>query len=751
MPPAEQPLCARVGVENCAYSFDTLFTFLVPEALRGRVRPGSRVLVPFGRGDRPRLGFVFGLGPPPAELPPGGLKPVLEAPDEEPLLNEEMLSLAEYLREQTFAPYYACAKVTLPGGMCLHGRLAPEANARYIALASEQPEGLTPKQQVAADFLREVGRASLREICYYTGVGESVVRTMLRRGVCVSFEVPVERRPESAYPAQSPFEASLSGEQQRALETLTQAYESGAARTALLFGVTGSGKTRVYLRLIDRVLADGKGVIVLVPEISLTPQSLALFSARYGERIAVMHSGLSIGERRDAFYRIRRGEATVVIGTRSAVFAPLENLGAVIVDEEQEHTYKSETAPRYDARSVARVRCARHRALLVLASATPSVESFARARAGKYTLCTLAKRYGGAVLPDVLTVDMTDKTVCSPFSAVSEPLAAELERGLSRGEQSILLVNRRGFNTFVVCKACKTVITCPKCSVSMTYHAANNRLMCHYCGYSAPYAERCPSCGDENVRYAGFGTQRVQQETQARFPKARILRMDADTTQAKNAHEKALTAFANGEYDILIGTQMVAKGLDFPRVTLVGVLNADGELYGGDFRGSEKTFALLTQVIGRAGRGERKGLAVIQTVSPDNPILSLAAAQDYVSFYEREILMRRAMTYPPYCDLCLVGFSDADKERAEACARLFLDTLVQASRSGEPESRITVLGPLPPRVPKVNGQYRQKLIVKCVNSAKTREMIRGCLQVIFREKKYLRTSVFAVMNPERTD
>ena len=814
------PLVARVGVENCAYSFDMLFSFSVPPVLRDAVCPGKRVLVPFGKSDRIRQGFVFSLEEVPAE-PSVPLKPVYAVLDAQPLLNAEMLGLALQLRERTFCTYFTAAKALLPGGMCLRTEklysLAPDYDGsfaadgeqrRVIALlenkhkpqrefsiikscaletaaplqalenagvlksvtsasgavgeysvrmvgltegaeAAMAEKKLTPKQKSVCELLAQTGAAAVKELCYYTGVTPAVIRTLEKNGVCVVYDQPASRIAAAEEKTVPPPE--LSEAQNRAFERLYAAYREQKGETALLFGVTGSGKTNVYLALIDRVLADGKNVIVLVPEISLTSQTISLFRQRFGSGIAVLHSGLSMGERRDAFYQIKNGGARVVIGTRSAVFAPLGNLGAVIVDEEQEHTYQSEMSPRYDARTVARYRCACHHALLVLVSATPSVETYARAVSGSYLLCELDRRYGAAVLPQVVTVDMTDKKNVSRFAAVSQPLAEALQRNLDDRRQSILLVNRRGYNTFVVCEECKNVVVCPRCSISLTYHTANHRLMCHYCGYSEPFTDTCPKCSHKNIRYAGVGTQRVEQELKNRFPAARILRMDADTTAAKNAHEKALSAFAAGEYDILLGTQMVAKGLDFPNVTLVGILSSDNELYNDDFRSAEKTFDLLTQVTGRAGRGDAAGTAYIQTVSPENEILYLAAAQDYKRFYQREITLRKALVYPPFCDICRVGLASQSEAQAFTAAQLFFETLLRFNNESASPQRLIVLGPIPPKVAKVNNQFRQKLIVKCVNNAAFRELMSRTLKETAGAKEFRNVTVYAVMNPESGD
>ena len=812
---------AKVGVENCAYSFDMLYSFCIPDCYANAVQPGARVLVPFGRGNNIRQGFVFSLESFDEEST-NKLKSIYSVLDAEPLLNEEMILLALQLRERTFCTYFMAAKAMLPGGMCLKTEIVYSASknapspdsitdalqmqifrflcsqktavrekklmkkfgltvsyplqrlekagfivsqtsafssvndltvrmVRLTAVAIEHITDIkvTSKQREVIGILTDFETASVKEICYYAGVTPAVIKTLEKNGYCEIYDMPVFRYPEEDA---SPSVAApvLSSEQKKAFQTLSDAYLRHNSETALLFGVTGSGKTNVYLALIDRILENGQNVIVLLPEISLTAQAIALFRKRFGNSIAVLHSGLSLGERRDVFFKIKRGETRVVIGTRSAVFAPIDNIGAVIIDEEQEHTYKSEMSPRYDARIAAKFRCAYHNALLVLASATPSVETYAKALNGSYLLCELTKRYGKAVLPDVITVDMTDKKNTDRYSAICTPLVRALEQNLIDRKQSILLVNRRGYNTFVACEACKTVITCPKCSISMTYHAANNRLMCHYCGYSVPYTDKCPKCGNHNVRYAGFGTQRVEQELTSRFPNASILRMDADTTNTKNAHEKALSDFYNGKYDIMIGTQMVAKGLDFPNVTVVGIVSADNELYNDDFRSAEKTFDLITQVTGRAGRGVSPGRAFIQTVAPDNEILSIAAKQDYKRFFENEIRIRKAMIYPPFCDICKIGISADREDEALNAANAFFNLLITLNEA-EYNLHFIVLGPLPPKVSKINNQFRQKIIIKCKNNSSFRALIDAALKNAGAMKECRNANIYAVINPENTD
>lgn len=607
----------------------------------------------------------------------------------------------------------------------------------------------TSKQAAVIDLLRNIGSATSKEITYYTGVSASVIENLYRKGVVGYDDVEVYRTPKKM--RQTPRNTApitLTQMQQQAYDTLYGLYQSEKAAAALLFGVTGSGKTKVYMRLIDNVAAENKGVIVLVPEISLTPQLMEMFYARYGEKVAVMHSGLSLGERTDEWKRISRGEANIVIGTRSASFAPVHNLSLMIIDEEQESTYKSEMTPRYHARDVARFRCAYNNALLVLASATPSVETYASALAGRYTLTELTQRYSKSGLPQVRVVDISQKENMGGMQTISTALAEEIQYNLDNGQQTILLINRRGFNTFVACTKCKSVMMCPNCSISMTYHAANDRLMCHYCGYSEPVKTACPDCGEETVRFSGFGTQKVEQELNILFPDAQILRMDADTTTAKNSHEKLFKQFADGDYDIMVGTQMVAKGLDFPDVTLVGVISVDQQLYNDDYKSTERAFDLLTQVVGRSGRGEKSGRAVIQTLVPENTVIELASQQDYKSFYEDEILIRKGMIYPPYCDICVVNFVGQGETVVRNGSREFFRLFKSKLTEKYSNEKVVVLGPVAPKVAKISNNYRERLIIKCKNSPAFRQLVAECLKEFAKLKLYGKITAYADMNPE---
>ncbi len=584
-----------------------------------------------------------------------------------------------------------------------------------------QEKKLTEKQRQAADLLEQVGFASVKEVCYFAGVGKGVVDKLVATGAAEYYEEETYRDPYKDTVAKKAAPVELSPEQQEAADGLYHHWRKGDGGTALLYGVTGSGKTQVFLTLIDKVLAHGQGAIVLVPEISLTPQTIEKFQSYYGKRVAVLHSGLSMAQRLDEWKRVSRGLADVVVGTRSAVFAPVPHLGLIVIDEEQEHTYKSESSPRFDARDAAKARMKYHGGLTVLASATPSVESYYAAQKGEYQLVTLKERYGAARLPDVTILDMAGQPQAG--GGLSQQLCEELLLNLERGEQSILLMNRRGYSTQVVCMSCHTPAQCPNCSIALKFHAANGRLMCHYCGHSQPVVGSCPSCGSEYMRYAGLGTQKVEEELKARFPQARVLRMDMDTTMQKFSHQRHLADFGAGKYDIMVGTQMVAKGLDFPRVTLVGVLGIDQALYSDDFRSYERVFSLITQVVGRSGRSDLPGRAFLQTYTPENPILTTAAAQDYEGFYREEIETRRLHLYPPFCALFCIGITSEKQQDAKKTADNVQQELTHRLKSDFSQLPARLLGVSEAGVLKVAGRYRYKVLFKTVRSAKTRQLL----------------------------
>ncbi|MBQ8310998.1 MAG: primosomal protein N', partial [Clostridia bacterium] len=559
------------------------------------------------------------------------------------------------------------------------------------------------------------------------GVSDATLKSLLRKGVLKTEEVRTDRNPygNAAYMGMTPIR--LNEEQSAALEMLSELAVSGEARAALLHGVTGSGKTSVMTALIDQMLERGRGVIVLLPEIALTPQSVSIFCARYGNRVAVIHSALSAGERYDAYCRIRDGRADVVVGTRSAVFSPVKNLGAIIIDEEQEHTYKSDQNPKYHTKDIARYRCAANKALMLLVSATPSLESYQKAKEGVYTLVRLAHRYGNAKLPRVEIADMRREAGAGGLSPMGERLMKELCRVHANGEQSVLFLNRRGYNHFLSCRSCGAAVTCPSCSVAMTYHTRRGTynegdLVCHWCGKHLPVPKLCPSCNSEHLARMGFGTQRVEEELGMLLPDAKILRMDTDTTATKFAYDEMLAQFREHKADVLLGTQMVTKGHDFPDVTLVGVLLADMSLYLDDYRASERTFAMLTQVIGRAGRGDKEGMAVIQTNNPDSEIIRLACAQDYEAFYEREIRLRKLLTFPPFCDIALLTLTSEYENELLKNTPVLTNILKELTAGEYQDVQLVTFGPFEAPVYRVDNRYRMRMVIKCKLTKRTLAM-----------------------------
>lgn len=729
---------ATVAVDNTFFSFDTDYTYLIPNEFAEKIKLGDWVSVPFGKGNKLRDGIVVNLYE--KDVTDDELKSIYEIKNN--VLSVEAVKLALWLKERCFCTTYDCLKQMLPRGFNKIGSKVQ----RMVRLNDdvESPK-LTPKQKIVFDLLSDVGAAGANEICEFCSVGIGVLKTMEKHGIITFYEKEVYRNPYADKSACNQESIELSEQQNSAYETYKKMLTGGGQ--GLLFGVTGSGKTQVYLKLIDDVIAAGKDVIVLVPEIGLTPQALNIFHNRYGSIVAVIHSGLSLGERNDEYKRLDRGEAKIAVGTRSAVFAPVHNLGLIIVDEEQEHTYKSERTPRYDAKDVARFRAKYNNALLLLASATPSIETYSNALNGKYKLCTLSERYGNSKLPRVITVDMKQEMKLGNKTPISAQLRCSLQEVLDNGKQAILLINRRGYNTFIACNDCGHVVTCPNCSISLTYHSHSNRLVCHYCGYSKRLDNICPVCGSNAVRYSGYGTQRIEDELSSLFPTARILRMDADTTGTKFSHQKLFDSFASGKYDFLIGTQMVAKGLDFDNVTLVGVVNADNSLYDENYSAGEKSFDLITQVIGRAGRRDESGLAVIQTINPFNETLEFASQQDYVGFYNNEIAMRKLMIYPPYCDIYSVTFTGENENSVALCAKKFFDDIVDANKNKFSDLKFVVLGPTPAKISKINNNYRYRLALKCKNSARIRTMITKILKTNAKIKDNKEITIAVELNP----
>ena len=806
---------ALVAVEKTLFRFDKLFGYVIPEDFEAK--KGMRVTVPFGRGNKTRLGVIFDI----TEGERGSLKSIISAADDGSYLSEEMLSLAEYMKETTFCTYYDAIRTMLPPGLSLNlfesysisesraglylssgeaseeeAELLERARAlsekernklfdeeenaltvkklidkriliknesikrkvgdekeKIVFLSDEYSEGvpdslrLSPKQRAVVTTMAEVGTATVRELSYLCGCTPSVVKNLAEKGILTLGEAEVSRSvTKDAVATGSLSDLAFSPLQQSVYDGLEKLMDCGEAKCALLHGVTGSGKTSVFIKLIEHAEKTGRTAVLLVPEIALTPQTVGKFQSLFGNTVAIIHSNLSLGQRADEYKRIKSGEAKIVIGTRSAVFAPVENIGIIVIDEEGEHTYKSDKSPRYHARDIAKQRCFRHKALLLLASATPSFDSYYNALNGKYSLFEMNERYSDAVLPDVYMVDMRVEAEKGNRGEFSEELLAELKYNLEAGEQSMLLLNRRGYHTYANCINCGTVLECPNCSIPLTYHKVNDSVICHYCGYRKPMPHACEKCGSRFIYFSGTGTQLIEDRIKEYFPNARVLRMDADTTMSKFSYEKRFREFADNEYDIMIGTQMIAKGLNFENVTLVGVLLIDRSLYAGDYLGYEKTFSLITQVVGRSGRGKKKGRAYIQTFSPDHYVLQLAAEQNYKEFYKQESEVREALIFPPYCDICMIGFSGAEEKEVALASAKFLEILKNAEKESPRKLPMIMLGPT--ESGRYNGSYRGKIIIKCRNSRDFRNMLRSAMFNAYKDKTFERVSFYADFNGE---
>lgn len=613
--------------------------------------------------------------------------------------------------------------------------------------ARRAERGRSPVRLDVVSCLADGGALSRQELMYQTGASAGVLTTMVKQGILREWEEEAFRMPDFSHCEREPM-GTLTDAQQKAYDCIAPRMDSDQPEAALLYGVTGSGKTQVYLHLIQKALEQGMGALVLVPEIGLTPQMIRRFVCCFGApRVAVLHSALSVGERYDSWKRIRSGEAQVVVGTRSAVFAPVQHLGLLIIDEEQDDAYKSEQSPRYHAREIAKYRVMQEHALLVLGSATPSIETFYGAKTGRYPMAVLRERYAGTQLPQVTIADQREAARQGSFGSIGPVLRDAVADALRDGHQAILFLNRRGAARQVTCTGCGWHPECPSCSVSMTYHSANHRLMCHYCGHSEPLPRACPECGSTHLKTEGAGTQRVEQELHELFPTARVLRMDADTTRAKNAHEKLLAEFAAGGADILLGTQMVTKGLDFDRVALVGVIDADQMLFAQDYRARERTFSLLTQVVGRAGRRDVRGRAVIQTYSPGHDVILNAARQDYERFYEQEIELRQALQCPPAAQILTLTAS-AEDERDVLEALVYVRQRLEGLMNDQfADFRYPVLGPAPASVLRVMNRYRYHLTIRCPDNRRRRELIGGILREFAADRRFRSVALFADVNP----
>ena len=740
----------EVYLFDAPYHIDRPFDYFCEDD----IKEGRIVRVPFGKGNNLRLGVVVKI----KEKSDGdNIKSVHSALDDSYSLNEEMLGLSLFMKGHTLCSFGEAVRCMLPQGAL---REIPNIKVKktcVLTISEDEAEVLlsasgrsgirSEGQRLIVEYLKGIGSADYELLRDIPGVSSSNILALRDKGIIKFVEYESLRNPYVEYARiRDNSIIDLSPAQQIAYDSIAAELHSDSARAALLFGVTGSGKTKVIMKAIDQTLADGKTVIMLVPEIALTPQTVNIFCRRYGERVAVIHSSLSNGERFDAWRRIKRGDVDLVIGTRSAIFAPLKNIGMIVIDEEHEHTYKSESDPKYHARDIAAYRCGKNNALMLLASATPSLESFYKAKNGIYTLVPLRERYGGVRLPDAVIVDMREELRLGNLSPISERLHSSLKNVYENDNQAILFLNRRGYSTQISCKECGEVLSCPRCSVSLTYHNGHDggKLLCHMCGFSQKTPKACPACSADKLSFLGYGTQKLEAELNNYLPDMSVLRMDADTTGNKMSYDRMLEDFREGRADILLGTQMVAKGHDFPRVTLVGVALADVSLYVSDFRAAERTFSLLTQVIGRAGRATRGGIAVIQTFAPKSEVIRLACLQDYEKFYEGEIALRKELSYPPFCDIVQLTLTGEDEVEVMRQSKRLSDMLLEKLQGEIGRLPFVVFGPFEAQVYKINEKYRMRMVIKCKLNKETRALFHSLLCEF---STYRKVSLSVDMNP----
>lgn len=813
-------MIASIAVSAAVYAIDKPYSYQIPPSFD--VKPGVRVIVPFGRGNRWCEGIVLDIH----DRQDEGLKFVEAVLDDAPVISEYFLRMAAFLRDRYFCTFYDAIKVMLPAGLWFSSEETyslsdtisnsedlqlnnPDADrvlshilqlggqAKRAALLSVEPDSdrldrsiqllkkkklivssldynrrvkdkseqiaslclsaeetmeyslrkkrSAPLQHEVLNLLCTVGSGSVKEICYLTGATMATIRRLETLGY-VSLSVRPVFRSSLPDTVEKAPELHLNHQQLAVFHALHNRMDAERPGVSLLYGVTGSGKTAVYIQLIRYAMAQNKSALLLVPEIALTPQLVRLLMSHFGHEVAVLHSALRVSERYDEWKRIRQGNARVIVGTRSAVFAPISNLGLLIVDEEQEHSYKSESTPRYHAREVAIYRGSKEHALVVLGSATPSLESMYLAKEGVYSLHVLTERYNGKNLPHVQLVDMKQEIRQGNSTSISVPLRDALAENIAAGKQSILFLNRRGANRCMICVDCGEVTMCPRCSVSLTYHAVNHRMMCHHCGYSEIAVNVCPSCGG-HMKPVGTGTQRLQQELLELFPGLEIIRMDADTITASNSHEAMLEQFQKERVPVLIGTQMVTKGLNFDNVTLVGVVDADMSLYLDHYRAAETTFSMLTQVIGRSGRGSQSGHAIIQTMTPEHSVIRLAAAQDYDQFYDLEITLRQLQKAPPFHDVFTIMFVGLFEAQTLAAAGLFRQMLESSLQKPEYAKQWSeILGPSPAPIAKVNHTFRYRILLHGSNQRPLRLLLSHLLREFAKDKVSKGITAFVDVN-----
>lgn len=744
-------IIAKIAVSAATYWIDRPYDYIVPESMSEKIQPGMRVYVPFSRGNRRSEGIVLALT---EKVVFSQLKSIEEILDDEPVLSSLQIKLALFMRERFFCTVYDAVKAILPVGVWFDDKGKQRVKDKTVEMVklnvpvedaciiADNKRRRSPQQANILSMLCDFGTIASQELLLYTGASRTSLKALEKAELVEFFSREVFRRPE-IYVGETEALPTLNEEQKNAFVGLNELAFEDKPNAALLFGVTGSGKTSVYIHLINEQLRMGKSAILLVPEIALTPQMLQTFSSYFGNEVAVLHSSLSSGERYDEWKRVRKGEAHLVIGTRSAVFAPVNNLGIIIIDEEQEESYKSENNPRYNARDIAKYLCAKTNSLLLLGSATPAIESMYYAKNERYRLFKLNSRYNEHELPQVTIVDMKRELRRGNTGDISLFLKEEIQKNIDNGEQTILFINRRGASKLVTCADCGYTFKCGRCSVNLTYHSRIKRMMCHYCGHIEPVSSCCPECGGE-LKFIGTGTQHVEEELHEIFPGIDVLRMDTDSVAPVGSHELLFEKFRNENIPVMVGTKMVAKGLNFENVTLVGVISADQSLYVADYRAGERSFSLITQVIGRSGRGAKKGRAVIQTFTPENETVLQSAKQDYLDFYSSEIILRRIQNSPPYTDLFSITVSGQVEDQVVNCCRYIRSWLETALKNKE---NTVVLGPVPLNVVKVNSRYRYRVNISCKADAEIRGYISQAVIECSKDKKFRGLSIYADNDP----
>lgn len=804
-------MIAEIALEKTSYSFDRLFSYSIPDKMK--VEAGMRVKVPFGNGNKSKIGVVFKVREK-NESDSNRLKKLLDVIDEKPVLSEELLTIADWMTKRYFCTYEEATRVLIPNGLSqklifsyhlnpnididasylsefqiriLRRAKRSDFNSNYIVNTLKSDDSneellqlvekgifvktqdtvqkvsdaadkmisvkeydsskLKSKQQKNVyEFISNCDTVTVNEVTYFVGCTKGVLDKLVSCGAAEYSLREKFRRPSvTAERVKSSEKIILNENQLEVYNKICDSYDKKENKPILLNGITGSGKTSIYIKLAEKILHEGKQAIILVPEISLTSQTVQIFKNAFGDRVAVLHSGLTVAERYDEWKRCKNSEATIVVGTRSAVFAPFDNIGLIVIDEEHDKSYKSDKNPRYDARQIAILRALRTKAVCLLASATPSVESSYQAGLGNYLSCYMNSRYGNAALPEVEVVDaLGSDGIQNDLSARTRFL---LRKNFDDNKQSIILINRRGYHSFVRCAECREVKLCPNCSVSLNYHYDNNKLVCHYCGYIENFSSTCPNCHQNSMSTYGTGTQRIEDALRELIPEAKILRVDSDSVSLRNNLDELLDDFADRKYDVMVGTQMVSKGLNFENVTLVCVLNIDQMLYADDYSCNERAFDLITQVIGRSGRGRYKGTALIQTEQPENAYIQLAKNQNYSDFYKLEINFRHTLLYPPFCDINVIGFVSPDETLVKFAPIKFTNSLTEALKKSLPSHPIRIFPPTEASVYKVGNKFRYKIVIKTKCNKQYRTLLSEVYKNFLNDKEFKRVSVFIDTNP----